>query len=73
MRMGDRTGALLAAAGFASMDLAHASALLMSHAIGAATTAAAVASPEQIWEDGFAFGLDRLLDGLQLWLDRGKG
>jgi AcrR family transcriptional regulator len=115
MRMGDRMVALLAAAGFTGLDLAHASTLLMSHAIGSATTAAAVTttsrqtgrpidqmikdvepylesiaadhpnyekwwrasgvaamSPEQLWDDSFAFGLERLLDGLQLWLDKAK-
>ena len=115
MRMGDRMVALFAAAGFAGLDLSHASSLLTSHAIGSATTTAAVTatsrqtgrpieqmikdlepylesvaadhpnydkwrrasgitetSAGQILEDGFAFGLERLLDGLQLWLDRAK-
>jgi AcrR family transcriptional regulator len=113
MRMGDRMVALLTGAGFAGLDLSHASMLLMSHAIGSATTIAAVTNssreagvpikdlaarmepyldmvaadyptydrwrrevapaasdPERVWAEGFAFGLERLLDGLELWLSR---
>jgi hypothetical protein len=41
LRMGDRMVALLTAAGFTGVELAHASSTLISHAIGAATTFAA--------------------------------
>ncbi len=111
MRIGDRTVALLTAAGFTGMEMAHASSLLNGFAIGSATTqSAAVAAlkrsgvpfgemakqiepyldrlaadhphydkwrrennvlqsdPQQMWDDGFAFGLERLLDGLESWL-----
>jgi AcrR family transcriptional regulator len=111
MRMGERSVVLLEAGGIDGMALSHASSMLMSHAIGAATTESAfVASvkrsgasiaemvdrlepyleqaaadhprydkwrhendimdkqPEQIMADNFAFGLERLLDGLELWL-----
>lgn len=111
LRVGDRMVALLEAAGFAGMEVAHVSSSLMAHAIGSATTAAAVrnstggsdrsfdeairtlepylerigadhpnydrwrrglgADPtdlERSWDEGFTFGLDRLLDGLELWL-----
>ena len=110
MRMGDRTVALLVDAGFRGLEVSHASALLMSHAIGAATASAAAAAvatesdqppgaildsmrphledisrhypnyrewwrevsaqvkPDQIFDDGFQFGLERILDGLELWL-----
>lgn len=27
--------------------------------------------PDQVWDQSFAFGLDRILDGLELWLSRG--
>jgi AcrR family transcriptional regulator len=111
MRMGDRLVAVLAAAGFTGTELAYASSVLMSHAIGAATLDTAVRtatsrtgkSVEELaeelepyitrtaadypnyvawWEknrdmdmtayydDGFEFGLQRILDGLQAWLDR---
>jgi hypothetical protein len=30
----------------------------------------AALDPEQVWEQGFQFGLERLLDGLELWLAR---
>jgi AcrR family transcriptional regulator len=115
MRIGDRTVALLGAAGFSGMELSHASSLLMSHAIGSATTVSAVTSStrqsglpinevvrklepyldqiaadhpnydkwrreagaaaldaERALEEGFAFGLDRLLDGLEMWLAQRK-
>jgi hypothetical protein len=110
MRMGDRTVALLVAAGFSGLDVSHAGSMLMSHAIGSATAAAAVAAvataaeqpldevfdtlrphvekiakdhpdylkwwhetsssvdPMDVFEKGFKFGLDRILDGLDLWL-----
>jgi AcrR family transcriptional regulator len=110
MRIGDRTVALLVDAGFQGLDVSHASALLMSHAIGSATTMSAATSvtkntgqpigelvevlrphvdraatdhpaydkwwremsskvdPETMLEEGFRFGLERLLDGLDLWL-----
>jgi AcrR family transcriptional regulator len=110
MRMGDRTVALLVAAGFSGIVVSHASSMLMAHAIGTATAAAAAAavtkesgqtldeivqvirphleevakdhpayekwwhetSPQvdhaTIFDDGFRFGLDRILDGLDLWL-----
>ncbi|MEO3747702.1 TetR/AcrR family transcriptional regulator [Plantactinospora sp. B5E13] len=113
LRVGDRMVALLEAAGFADMEVAHVSSLLMAHAIGSATTAAAVRNSmggpdrsfdetirtlepylervgadhpnydrwrrglgadatdlERSWDEGFTFGLDRLLDGLELWLTR---
>ena len=112
MRMGDRTTALLTAAGFTGLEMAHASSLLNGFAIGSATTqSAAMAAlkrsgttfgemaeriepylnamapdhphydkwrrennvlatdPQEIWDNGFAFGLDRLLDGLDAWLE----
>jgi AcrR family transcriptional regulator len=111
MRLGERSIELLAAAGFTGMELAHVSAMLNAHAIGSATTQAAVASavklagvpaaelveelepyldavapehptydkwrrenmvkgtdPELLWEDSFTFGLERMLDGLEMWL-----
>jgi len=110
MRMGDRTVALLSAAGFTGLEISHASSLLMSHAIGTATSIAAAANvvrdsgqsltemfeeirprmdqlaadhpdygkwwretsaqvaPERMFDEGFTFGLDRILDGLELWL-----
>lgn len=116
MRMGERTVALLTAAGFAGMEVAHVTAMLTAQAIGSATTVAAVttvsrktgrsvremvadvepyleriapdhpqydrwwreardaaADPERVWDEGFAFGLDRLLDGLEAWLADRKG
>jgi hypothetical protein len=33
---------------------------------------AAGADPEQMWDEGFMFGLERLLDGLEMWLDQRK-
>lgn len=111
MRLGERMVEVLTAAGFSGLDIAHASSLLMSHAIGSATTDAAlrtvtaragksakelveeltpyierIASDypiyekwwsenrtmdvEKMQEDGFTFGLERLLDGLEIWLER---
>ncbi|GAA3730233.1 TetR/AcrR family transcriptional regulator C-terminal domain-containing protein [Plantactinospora mayteni] len=113
MRIGERTVALLSEAGFAGLQLSHASSLLTSYAIGSATTISAMVtsmrqsgmsmseiaeklesrlgqiagdhphydkwrqetgtaaySPERIWDESFMFGLDRLLDGLELWLNR---
>lgn len=111
MKMGDRSVALWVAAGFTGLEVAHASSMLMSHAIGSATAAAAAATmvkesgepldrildtlrprlevvakdhpdyrkwwnevsaqvhPAQMYEEGFLFGLERLLDGLELWLN----
>lgn len=115
MRLGDRTVAVLVAAGFTGMEVSHASGLLHAYAIGAATTHSAATSairrsgqspgelmkeiepyldkvgpehpnydkwrrefdvlkkdPERIMDDGFAFGLERLLDGLEMWLTARK-
>jgi AcrR family transcriptional regulator len=111
MRLGDRSIAVLVAAGFTGMEIAHASGLLHAFAIGSATTHSASTAairrsgqtagdlmkqvepyldeaapdhpnydkwrrendvlsldPDQIMDEGFAFGLERLLDGLELWL-----
>lgn len=109
LRVSDQAIGVLSAAGFSGPQLAYASYLLMSHAIGSATTESAmrtatasagknanelvsemepylqsVASqyPNYVawwsearaidWEksqdEGFAFGLERLLDGLESWL-----
>ncbi|WP_436526489.1 TetR/AcrR family transcriptional regulator [Actinoplanes sp. HUAS TT8] len=113
LRMGDRTVALLAAAGFAGVEISYAGSLLHSHAIGSATTESALTAaaarsglsagemaerieplvektigdyphlqawrringiagpdPDHMLEQTFAFGLERLLDGLSRWLDR---
>lgn len=109
MRMGDRTVALLTAAGFAGVEISYAGSLLNSHAIGAATVESALArgglrpsemveritplvdqvsgdyphyerwrrlngvagpDPDHIMEQSFAFGLERLLDGLSEWLSQ---
>lgn len=113
LRVGERAVEVLTAAGFSGPFIAHASSLLMSHAIGSATTDAALhratagagksakelvedLSPyiesvaadypdyvkwwsenrttdlEQMQEDGFTFGLERLLDGLEVWLERSR-
>ncbi len=115
MRLGERSITLLVAAGFTGMEVAHVSSMLNAHAIGAATTQAAVAAatrvsglqpaelvkkiepylertaadhphydewsrenpvrdmdPERMWSDSFLFGLERMLDGLELWLNAGK-
>jgi AcrR family transcriptional regulator len=111
MRMSDRVIGVLTAAGFSGMQVAYASSLLMSHAIGSATTEAAwrrsiapsgktanevvdemrpyidelasrypnygawwrennAVNIDDIQDDNFDFGVERLLDGLQSWLDR---
>jgi hypothetical protein len=111
MRMSDRVITVLTAAGFEGIELAYASSLLMSHAIGSATTDSAlhtatvrsgktanelveemgpyvhsIASEypsyvkwwsenknmdvEKLQEDSFNFGLERLLDGLEIWLEK---
>lgn len=113
MRVGERSIEVLSAAGFSGLEIAHASSLLMSHAIGSATTDAALHKAtvgsgksskelvedlqpyiesiaadypgyvkwwsenrttdlEQMQEDGFTFGLERLLDGLEVWLERSR-
>jgi hypothetical protein len=102
------------AAGFTGPDLAFASSILASHAIGSATAQVAMntasgragKSPnelvaeldpylrslqaeypsyvawwqenksmdvEKLQDNSFRFGLERLLDGLEMWLDREKG
>ncbi|MCY1140719.1 TetR/AcrR family transcriptional regulator C-terminal domain-containing protein [Actinoplanes sp. Pm04-4] len=111
MRMGERLVTLFTAAGFSGMPLSHATALLNAHAIGSATSEAAIKSamkrtgktweevaedvepylerlapdnpnyekwrketgpmrndPDQVLEETYAFGLERLLDGLEMWL-----
>ncbi|MBL7254907.1 TetR/AcrR family transcriptional regulator [Paractinoplanes lichenicola] len=111
MRMGERLMKLFVAAGFTGIELSHATALLNSHAIGAATAEAAVKAaltrtgktygevaeevepylerlapdnpeytkwrhevqplnrdPEKLLENTYAFGLERILDGLESWL-----
>ncbi|MDN3358791.1 TetR/AcrR family transcriptional regulator [Actinomadura sp. DC4] len=111
MRMSDRVVAVLTAAGFEGAEVAYASSLLMSLAIGSATTDSAlhmatvrsgktvtelveemdpylhrVASDypsyvtwwsenksmdiEKLQKDSFDFGLERLLDGLAIRLER---
>ncbi|GIM90291.1 TetR/AcrR family transcriptional regulator C-terminal domain-containing protein [Paractinoplanes toevensis] len=44
MRMGERSVALLTAAGFTGMEVSHVSAMIHAHALGSATTEAAVAT-----------------------------
>jgi AcrR family transcriptional regulator len=114
MRMSDRMIGALTAAGFTGAELAFASSMLASHAIGSATTEVAMHTAsaragksvnelvaeldpylrslkdeypsfvawwyenknvdmEKLQDDGFNFGLERLLDGLEMWLDRTKG
>ncbi|WP_250003063.1 TetR/AcrR family transcriptional regulator C-terminal domain-containing protein [Actinoplanes sp. M2I2] len=116
MRLGERLVALFIAAGFRGMALSHATAVLNSHAIGAATSESAIKSalkrtgqtyeqiaedvepylqrlasdnpnyekwrqetgpmpndPDQVLEETYAFGLERLLDGLELWLENNTG
>jgi AcrR family transcriptional regulator len=111
MRMGNRTVALLSAAGFHGPSLSHVSSLITAHVIGSATTEAAVGAavrrsgqpaaelqqklepyldkltaehPEyarwrqedgvadmnvdQVFMQSYTFGMDRILDGLELWL-----
>ncbi|MFI1991128.1 TetR/AcrR family transcriptional regulator [Actinoplanes sp. NPDC020271] len=113
MRMGDRTVALLTAAGFTGVEVSYAGSLLHAHALGAATTESALTAaaarsglrpsemaeqiaplveqigddyphydrwrrlngvagpdPDHVMEQSFTFGLERLLDGLSLWLDQ---
>jgi AcrR family transcriptional regulator len=111
MRMSDRVVTVLTAAGFEGIELAYASSLLMSHAIGSATTDSALHTAtarsgktanelveemgpyvhsiaadypsyvkwwsenknmdvEKLQEDSFNFGLERLLDGLEIWLEK---
>lgn len=111
MRMSDRIVQVLTVAGFRGVELAHASSLLVSHAIGSATNEAAwnravarsgkdttelvaeiqphidelaahypnygawwrenrTMDMERLRNEGFDFGLQRMLDGLQAWLDR---
>ncbi|WP_127497968.1 TetR/AcrR family transcriptional regulator C-terminal domain-containing protein [Actinoplanes solisilvae] len=113
MRMGERLVALFLAAGFEGMALSHATAVLNAHAIGSATSEAAVTAalkrtgktyeevaediepylerlapdnpnyekwrtetgplrrdPEKVLEETYAFGLERVLDGLELWLEK---
>lgn len=113
MRLSDRLIAVLTAAGFSGLELAHASSLLMSHALGSAVMDVAMhtattlsgkganelvqqlepyfdriaeeypsytkwwsenkdADLERMREDGFEFGLQRLLDGLESWLRPGE-
>ncbi|GAA2658093.1 TetR/AcrR family transcriptional regulator [Paractinoplanes durhamensis] len=114
MRMGERSVALLVAAGFTGMEVAHVSSMVHAYALGSATAQAAVATairragvpyekmaeelepfldklgtdhpqydkwrkenvviddPDRMWTESFAFGLDRLLDGLETWLAAGK-
>jgi AcrR family transcriptional regulator len=114
MRMGERSVALLVAAGFSGLEVSHVSSMIHAHALGSATTHAAVVAairrsgmpfekmaeqmeplldkaaadsphynrwrkenvtidaPEKMWDDAFAFGLERLLDGLESWLAAGK-
>lgn len=115
MRIGERSVALFTAAGFTGIELSHATAVLNAHAIGAATSQAAVTSalrrtgksyqevaeriepylerlapdnphydkwrretgpmtrdPDQLLEEMYAFGLERVLDGLELWLEAHK-
>jgi len=109
MRMGERMIGALAAAGFTGVELAFASELLSSHAVGSATIAAAMHQASDragkhpnelvaeldpylrslqdeypgyiaVWyatkgidmdklhEDGFNYGLERILDGLEMRL-----
>jgi hypothetical protein len=111
MRMGERAITLLTRAGFEGLEVSHVIGLVNSHALGAATTQAAIVvasrkagvslpdmaaqmepylekirpdhpnydkwrrefhgseiNPLRLMEDGFAFGLERILDGLEQWL-----
>jgi AcrR family transcriptional regulator len=111
MRLGERTIVMLTEAGFTGMEVAHVSSMINAHALGSATTQAAMAAvvrrsgvpatelieemepyldaigpehptydkwrkehlfhgvdPSNLWEEGFAFGLERMLDGLEQWL-----
>ncbi|GAB2628086.1 TetR family transcriptional regulator [Paractinoplanes abujensis] len=111
MRVGERLVALFTAAGFEGVEVSHAGAVLNSHAIGSATSDAAVMAaikrtgkthaeiadevepyleqlapdhpnydawrketgqlhrdPEKLLAETYAFGLERILDGLESWL-----
>jgi AcrR family transcriptional regulator len=113
LRLSDRLVAVFTAAGVTGLELAYASGLLGSYAVGSALSVAAVTEttrrtgvsvkqmfedmqpymdataedhpnhhrwwhesggpdldPEQLWTASFAFGLERSLDGLELWLAR---
>lgn len=113
MRMGNRMVVLFTAGGFTGLEVQHAAALLQAHAIGSATTEAAVSGsiqrsgvdvrevtrslepflersaqdypefdewrrevdqanqdPHRVFRESFAFGLERILDGLESWLRR---
>ncbi|MEU4237971.1 TetR/AcrR family transcriptional regulator C-terminal domain-containing protein [Actinoplanes sp. NPDC026619] len=114
MRMGERSLALLTGAGFSGLEVSHVSSMINAHALGSATTQAALVmatkrsgmpvtkmaeqleplidkiaadhpqydqwrkenvvidDPERMWNDAFAFGLERLLDGLEAWKTAGK-
>ncbi|MBU2662821.1 TetR/AcrR family transcriptional regulator C-terminal domain-containing protein [Actinoplanes bogorensis] len=116
MRLSERCVALFTAAGFEGMAVSHASAVLFSHAIGSATSNAAIRSaltrsgktpaevaveiephleqlspdnpnyakwrqetsatrrdPEKLIDETYAFGLERILDGLESWLETHRG
>lgn len=111
MRVSGRAMEVLTVAGFSGLELAHARALLMSHAIGSATTDVGTHTAtartgksanefvpgigpyvqsipaehphhvrwwsqnhgtdvDKLEEQSFTFGLERLLDGLETWLER---
>ena len=113
MRMGNRTVALLSAAGFHGPELSHVSSLITAHVIGSATTEAALGAAvrrsgqpaaelqkemepylekiieehadyarwrresgvaemdlERVFMQSYMFGMERILDGLELWLTR---
>jgi AcrR family transcriptional regulator len=115
MRNGDRTVALLSAAGFEGFELSYVSSMINAYAIGSTTIQSAIrttlknsgrtatdliaevepyleqigpehphydewrransvdpADPERVLNDGYSFGLERLLDGLERWLAAGK-
>ncbi|MEV4758402.1 TetR/AcrR family transcriptional regulator [Micromonospora sp. NPDC049559] len=66
MRMGERTIALLSASGFSPMEIAHASSLLMSHAIGSATMVSAALHRTR--ESGLS--IEQQMEQLKPYLDR---
>jgi AcrR family transcriptional regulator len=113
MKVGDRSIALLAAAGFTGAEVTSVLSLMHAHAIGAASAEAAlltatkragsslqelteqiepyvaglsaehphyekwrhetehhIQDPARVLEESFTFGLDRILDGLEVWLAR---
>lgn len=115
MRMGERSVVLFTAHGFTGMELSYACSAINAHAIGSATTSAALASatkragltadelseslkpyvdkladdhpdyakwrrenapdgksPETILDEAWLFGLERLLDGFEVWLAKTK-